>query len=178
MKIGRAFSVTLAVAGLLAFAAPAIAQSRGSNRQSSANFHRGNFNRGDRDNDRDDRRFNHGGTRVNFFFGAGFGFPWYGYYPYGYYPYYGYPYYGYPVGGYYGYDPRGVYTGQVVGGGDQGSVAVHVQQQLAQLGYYRGPIDGIIGEGTRRAIRDYKRANGLRADGRIDQQLLATMGRG
>ena len=53
-----------------------------------------------------------------------------------------------------------------------------MQQQLAQAGYYRGEIDGVVGDGTRRAIRSYERANGLRVDGRIDNQLLSTMGLG
>ena len=56
------------------------------------------------------------------------------------------------------------------------SLAAQVQQQLAAAGYYQGVIDGIVGEGTRRAIRNYERANGLPVDGRIDDQLLATMG--
>ena len=43
-------------------------------------------------------------------------------------------------------------------------------------GYYRGAIDGVIGNGTRMAIRAFERNNGLRVDGRIDRQLLATMG--
>ena len=116
---------------------------------------------------------------MNFFFGSGFGYPFFGY------PYYGYPYgygyapygYGYPVGAYYAYDPRGVYQGQVANGGG-GSLAAQVQHQLAAAGYYHGAIDGIIGDGTRRAIRSYERANGLPVDGRIDDQLLATMGLG
>ncbi len=128
----------------------------------------------------------YGGNRVNFYFG-GFGYPYYGYgYPY----FYGYP-YGYatyPVASY-TYDPQGVYEGRVVPdraprnsteseGKETVSVEAQVQQQLAQSGYYHGAIDGVVGDETRRAIRSYERANGLRVDGQIDDRLLSTMGLG
>ena len=189
MKIRRALTLTLAAAGLLAFAAPAHAQQRGANRggNSGANFNRGAsvnrgaaFHRGDGDHDRDDRgRFFGGRGRVNVFVGGGFwGWPYWG-------PYWGYPYYYAPYGYYYAPPPYyqgepagGVYNGRVMNndGGKDVSVAAQVQQRLAQAGYYHGPIDGIVGEGTRRAIRNYKRANGLEADGEINRQLLRTMG--
>ncbi len=126
---------------------------------------------------------------MNFFFG-GFGYPFFGYPYWGSPFYYGYPYgygpYGYPVGAYYSYDPRGIYQGRVVnpgqptneGGGKDFSMAARVQRELATAGYYRGAIDGIVGDGTRRAIRNYERDNGLPVDGQIDNQLLATMGLG
>jgi peptidoglycan hydrolase-like protein with peptidoglycan-binding domain len=53
---------------------------------------------------------------------------------------------------------------------------VAVQTELAHHGYYHGAIDGIIGSGTRRAIRGFERSHGLPVDGRIDPQLLAVMG--
>lgn len=180
----------IAGVGLLALSTPADAQSRGNrgggNSNRGGDMHRGgNWHGGN-------RGFHRGGSRVNFYFG-GFGYPYYGYgYGYGYgYPYFGYPYYygypyGYPVGAYYSYDPRGVYQGQVVnpqrttndGGGKDLSMAARVQRQLAASGYYRGAVDGIIGDGTRRAIRNYERDNGLRVDGQIDDRLLSTMGLG
>jgi hypothetical protein len=176
MKITKTLTVICAAAGLLALVVPAEAQSRG-NHHGGGNMNHGNFHHGGF----------HNGNRVNFFFG-GFGFPFFYGYPYFGYPYYGYPYgyYGYPAGPYYSYDPRGVYQGQVVnpshstneGGGKDFSIAARVQRQLAAAGYYQGAIDGIVGEGTRRAIRNYERANGLPVDGRIDNQLLDTMGRG
>jgi ABC-type glycerol-3-phosphate transport system substrate-binding protein len=108
------------------------------------------------------------------------------YYFYGGYPYYGSG-YGYPFGyGYgYGYPSFGVsasfsnyspYYGRRAYGSRGGSVTVQVQQRLAQAGYYRGAIDGVIGNGTRSAIRAYERAHGLRVDGRIDPDLLSRMG--
>ena len=99
------------------------------------------------------RWYHGGGSRVNFYYGGAFGYPFFGY-PFFGYPYYGFaPYgYGYPVGAYYTYDPRGIYQGRVVNGRAAGnnSVAAQVQQQLAAGGYYHGEIDGIIGDGTRR----------------------------
>jgi Putative peptidoglycan binding domain len=105
-------------------------------------------------------------SRSNVFFGIGLGYPYYGY---------GYPYYGsYPYGyGYYS-RPRAVVYAETAYT-DDATVAA-VQRRLARGGYYRGAIDGVIGQGTRTAIRAYERNNGLRVDGRIDRQLLATMG--
>ena len=106
---------------------------------------------------------------------GGFGYP-YGYgYPYGFGYGYGYPYFGASAALYYnGYHPQGQRTGYARGG----SVAAEVQQELARAGYYRGSIDGVVGSGTRSAIRAYERANGLRVDGQIDQELLGSMGLG
>ncbi len=104
-------------------------------------------------------------------FGYPFGFGSFGYgYPYGYGYGYGYPYYGASASLYYnGYHPSRSY------GGGGGSVVVQVQQRLARSGYYRGPIDGLIGGGTRSAIRTWERDHGLSIDGRIDNRLLSTM---
>ena len=107
-------------------------------------------------------------SRSNVFFGIGLGYPYYGY-DYG----YGYPYYGaYPYG--YGYyTPR--YTAYDRGITDDATVAA-VQRRLARGGYYHGSIDGVIGPGTRAAIRAFERNNGLAVDGVIDGQLLRRMG--
>jgi N-acetylmuramoyl-L-alanine amidase len=88
---------------------------------------------------------------------GGFGYPyWYDYYPYSYYD--------------YDYEPV-AYT-------DDGSIVAQVQQQLARAGYYYGPIDGVLGPRTQAAIRSFERANGLRVDGMISNELIATMGLG
>ena len=184
MKMTKALAVIFAIAGLLTFAATTEAQSRGNHGGNwNGNSHQGNWNHGN---------WNHGhwhggygyynGGRVNFYYG-GFGYPFFFGYPYwGGYSYYGYPYgyYGNPsVGAYYSYDPRGVYQGRVVSGNaERGSLAAQVQQQLAAAGYYHGEIDGIVGDGTRRAIRNYKRANGMPVNGEINDQLLSAMGLG
>ena len=102
------------------------------------------------------RRFH---NRTFIFFDT-FGFPIF--YPYPYYGYYyPYDYYGYQN---YGYDRR--YT------------VVEVQRRLARAGYYHGPIDGILGPETRRAIRAYERDHNVPAYGMIDRWLLRTMGLG
>jgi len=56
------------------------------------------------------------------------------------------------------------------------TVVARVQERLARAGYYRGPIDGLMGPRTHYAIRVYERSHGLPADGIIDRRLLATMG--
>lgn len=86
-------------------------------------------------------------------------------YPFG----YGYPYYGY---GYYSGPREVIYQAATT----DRSIVIAVQRRLARAGYYRGAVDGVIGYGTRNAIRSYERAHGLRVDGHIDRRLLATMG--
>ena len=195
MKIIKALAIVGVMAGCWSLATPAEAQMRGhggGNMHGGGNIHGGgNLHGGG--NWHGGNHFHHGG-RVNVFFG-GFGYPFFYGYPYGGYSYYGYPYpygygygygYGYPVGAYYSYDPRGIYEGRVAtpphstndGGGKDVSMATRVQRKLAASGYYDGPVDGVIGDGTRRAIRNYERDNGLAVDGRIDNQLLSAMDRG
>jgi len=116
-----------------------------------------------------------------------FGYPYgYGYYPYGYgYAPYGYGYgsgyYGYGSGyygygngyygnsyygnGYYGnsYYGNGVYRSSYYSGdrsnGSRSGVA-RLQRQLSRAGYYRGPIDGIMGPRTHYALRAYQHDHG------------------
>src|SRR5439155_1132327 len=57
-----------------------------------------------------------------------------------------------------------------------GDVTVEVQRALAQRGYYYGPIDGILGPGTRRAIQRYQIDRGLAVTAAIDEQTLYTLG--
>lgn len=98
----------------------------------------------------------------------GFGSPYYGYgygYPYSYG--YGYP-YSYNYGSYYYNQPGYAYG--------NGSIVVAVQARLARSGYYRGPIDGVMGPGTRSAIAAYEQRHGLRIDGVISGPLLRNMG--
>jgi Putative peptidoglycan binding domain len=99
---------------------------------------------------------------LGFGYPFGYGYPYYGYYPYGYYP------YGY---GYYAGPDAGAYEAARA----DRSLVVQVQRRLARAGYYHGAIDGVMGKGTRSAIRSYERTHGLRVDGQIDQRLLETM---
>ena len=89
----------------------------------------------------------------------------------------------------YSYDPQGVYQGRVVNPRNRSPTRRSIpktsprskhrcRSNSPRRGYYHGEIDGVVGDGTRRAIRSYERANGLHVDGRIDDQLLSTMGLG
>jgi peptidoglycan hydrolase-like protein with peptidoglycan-binding domain len=57
-----------------------------------------------------------------------------------------------------------------------GSVDASVQRALARRGYYRGPIDGDIGPGSRNAIAAYQRDRGLSVTGRVTPSLLRSLG--
>ena len=50
-----------------------------------------------------------------------------------------------------------------------------VQELLAKLGYDPGPLDGLLGAWTRKAIREYQRAAGLRVTGRVTKRLIAQL---
>ena len=141
--------------------APILNSTSGFQHQRSSNFARNDrfsrFHRfNDGDFDRDDRFRRHRFNEIIIF--DNFGFPFFPFY-------YPYPYY-YP----YGY---GAYQG---GYGVNGSLVVQVQRRLASAGYYSGPIDGVVGRGTRRAIRAFERSRGLPVDGVIHHRLLTTMG--
>ena len=104
---------------------------------------------------------------VEFLFRHRTGLPDYGY---------GYPYYGsYPYGYDYGYyAPRTtVYVARGIN--DDATVAA-VQRRLARGGYYHGAIDGVIGAGTRNAIRAFETQQRPKCRWRNRPQLLRTMG--
>ena len=50
-----------------------------------------------------------------------------------------------------------------------------VQIKLAELGFYKGEIDGNIGSGSRAAIKAYQEKNGLVPDGFASKSLLDSM---
>lgn len=56
-----------------------------------------------------------------------------------------------------------------------GSRAAQVQRQLAVAGYYRGPIDGIVGPMTRAAIYAYQRDHRLPVTANITWPLLRSL---
>jgi peptidoglycan hydrolase-like protein with peptidoglycan-binding domain len=70
------------------------------------------------------------------------------------YPYYGYdyPYYGY-------YDDNA---------GDSSEIIIAVQKELTRLGYFHGPVDGLISPETEAAIRWFQSVDKLPVTGRID----------
>jgi len=96
----------------------------------------------------------------------GFGYP--NYYQYDYPYYYSYPYYNYNA--YLGVDNSGDYRRSAAGG-----VTSVVQSELRKRGYYQGPIDGVIGAGSRRAIRSFQTDQRLPITGSIDRKLLSAL---
>ena len=105
-------------------------------------------------------------------------FPWYGYgYPYGW-DYY--PYASYYDPGYYEEDVHadGTYSDNGQYSQDpnvSGSRVSEVQSALARAGYYDGAIDGVLGAGTRRALRNYERDHGLDATGGINESVIESL---
>jgi Putative peptidoglycan binding domain len=138
----------------------------GGQKQDGGKHHRGGHDGGHKQHGGKHHRSGHHGHHRNhgwfgpafYGYGYGYGYPYY-YYP-GPYPYHG----AYPT----------VYRRYVVI--DHYALVVSVQKALARRGYYRGPIDGIIGKGTRRAILVYRADHGLRIISRIDNELLKALG--
>jgi hypothetical protein len=58
----------------------------------------------------------------------------------------------------------------------RGSMDARVQSELARRGYYRGPIDGDIGPGSRAAIARFQADRGLAVTGGINGSLLSALG--
>lgn len=55
------------------------------------------------------------------------------------------------------------------------SVIRGIQSKLKQAGYYRGPLDGIIGNGTTNAVKSFQKARGL-ATGGITLETVKALG--
>lgn len=68
------------------------------------------------------------------------------------------------------------YRGRSHYSGRRYSVEARVQAALARRGFYRGPIDGDIGRGSRNAIYRYQVTHRLPASGHIDRYLLRSLG--
>lgn len=58
---------------------------------------------------------------------------------------------------------------------DGNSIGFRVQRALARNGYYRGPVDGDVGYGTRSAIRNYQLDYGLAPTAHINTELLVSL---
>ncbi len=141
--------------------------------QPNANWHR--------DWDQRHAHFDHGHV---FVFTDGF---WWGLDP-GLYPFDYYGYGSYPYDYYNGYpsDYNGDYNGDYDYYNDPGYDASDqdlnnptvsaVQSQLAKLGYYRGPIDGTLGDQTEGAIARYEEDNDLSVTGTITAAALQSLG--
>jgi len=55
-------------------------------------------------------------------------------------------------------------------------VVANVQAALQQLGYYHGPINGVLDPATREALANYQRDQGLYTTSAIDEPTLAALG--
>jgi len=83
-----------------------------------------------------------------------------------------YPAWGYAPNAYYAYDgPIYAYNNL-----SPDQAIANVQATLQALGYYRGPINGILGPVTRAAIANYQRDQGLYITAAIDESTLASLG--
>lgn len=51
------------------------------------------------------------------------------------------------------------------------------QSALKNAGFYNGKIDGVKGKRTRKAIREFQKANGLKADGVVGAQTWELLGK-
>lgn len=51
-----------------------------------------------------------------------------------------------------------------------------IQQRLKELGYYKGSVDGVYGQGTRSAVIAFQKANGLSADGIVGPKTAKALG--
>lgn len=56
------------------------------------------------------------------------------------------------------------------------SVEMSVQRALAQRGYYRGPIDGVMGRGSRDAVARFQRDRRLPVTGNVNTDVLRSLG--
>jgi Putative peptidoglycan binding domain len=151
-------SVTIAVAGLAMTGQSYASGGHGGGQGCFSGRHNGHDGGGHHRHHGGGRHGNHGWVSRSFY-GYGYG--------------YGYPYYSYPYYYDYGAYPT-VYRGYVAN--DYYALAVWVQKALARRGYYHGPIDGVVGQGTRRAIRGYRADYGLPVSSRIDDELLKALG--
>ena len=55
------------------------------------------------------------------------------------------------------------------------SLIVSVQKELARLGYYHGPIDGIAGSETAHALRSFQSVDKLPVSGQIDSATVQAL---
>jgi hypothetical protein len=134
-----------------------------------------------RDWDRRHGHFHHDHVFVfieGFWWGLDPGF--YPYYAYGNYPYddYGYATNGYPYD-YYEYSPYNYDDEQGYAPSDQDAnneTVSAVQSKLAKLGYYRGAIDGVVGDETQAALARYQEKHDLSVTGTLTAATLQSLG--
>ena len=67
-------------------------------------------------------------------------------------------------------DPSAPTPEPVLRTGSRGEDVKTLQSRLHDLGYYTDEIDGQFGAGTKAAVIDFQRANGLEADGMVGSE--------
>ena len=60
--------------------------------------------------------------------------------------------------------------------GTSGNDVKEVQRRLKQWGYYKGSVDGVFGEGTKKAVIAFQKKNGLTADGVVGKSTYKALG--
>lgn len=60
--------------------------------------------------------------------------------------------------------------------GSRGDEVTQIQTKLSELGYYNGKIDGIFGSGTKSAVINFQKDNGLNPDGIAGSKTLEALG--
>jgi len=60
--------------------------------------------------------------------------------------------------------------------GSSGTRIEQIQRRLAEYGYYTGSVDGVYGQGTFDAVKNFQRNNGLVPDGIVGDTTLAALG--
>lgn len=61
--------------------------------------------------------------------------------------------------------------------GDQSDHVVAMQERLAEFGYFHDAADGVFGESTEDAVREFQRAYGLPEDGRVGPETWEALDR-
>ena len=65
-----------------------------------------------------------------------------------------------------------VATAPVLRSGSKGDEVQRLQERLAELGYDPGKADGLFGKGTKKALQEFQRRNGLNPDGEAGPETL------
>ena len=60
--------------------------------------------------------------------------------------------------------------------GAKGGEVKEVQRRLKLWGYYNGSVDGVFGEGTKKAVIAFQKKNGLTADGVVGKSTYQALG--
>ena len=72
-------------------------------------------------------------------------------------------------------DPAEATPEPVLRTGSRGQEVKDLQSRLSQLGYYKDEIDGQFGAGTKAAVIEFQRVNGLDADGMVGSETKAVL---